>query len=99
MGLCHYCVTDQTGGVRVVVILTRHGGVRLVCAMVLQHSSFLLSLQIKQVRRATREEKKKKAMAMREKELGALGLQVSFGLTFTHALVHIHLYMHLDNVV
>ena len=67
--------------------------------MVLQHSSFLLSLQIKQVRRATREEKKRKAMAMREKELGALGLQVSCGLTFTRALVHIHLYMHLDNVV
>ena len=29
------------------------------------------------MRKATREEKKKKAMAMREKELGALGLQVN----------------------
>jgi len=32
---------------------------------------------IKQARRATREEKKRKAMAMREKELGALGMQVN----------------------
>ena len=28
------------------------------------------------MRKATREEKKRKAMAMREKELGALGMQV-----------------------
>jgi len=39
-----------------------------------------LSLQIRQARRATREEKKRKAMAMREKELGALGMQVRQGL-------------------
>ena len=32
--------------------------------------------RIKQVRQATREEKKRKAMAMRAKELGALGMQV-----------------------
>ena len=33
--------------------------------------------QIKKVRKATREEKKKKAMAMRKKELGALGMKVN----------------------
>ena len=51
-------------------------------------AAVLLSLQIKQARRATREEKKRKAMAMREKELGALGLQVSCGLP-----IHTHSYM------
>ena len=33
-------------------------------------------LQIKGVRKATREEKKRKAMALRKKELGALGMHV-----------------------
>lgn len=51
-------------------------------------AAVLLSLQIKQARRATREEKKRKAMAMREKELGALGLQVSCGLPHTHTFIH-----------
>ena len=32
--------------------------------------------QIKAVRKATREEKKRKAMALRKKELGALGMHV-----------------------
>ena len=34
------------------------------------------SRQIKAVRKATREEKKRKAMALRKKELGALGMHV-----------------------
>ena len=59
--------------------------------MVLQHSSLSVSLQIKQVRRATREEKKRKAMAMREKELGALGLQVSCSLPHIHTQSHSHI--------
>ena len=33
--------------------------------------------QIKRVRKATREEKKRRAMAMRQKELGALGMEVN----------------------
>ena len=33
--------------------------------------------QIKKVRRATRQEKKRRAMAMRAKELGSLGMQVN----------------------
>ena len=86
LDLCHYCITDQTWS-------------EGMCNGATAELSLLLSLQIKQVRRATREEKKRRAMAMREKELGALGLQVSFGLAFTHALIHIRLYMHLDNVV
>ena len=36
-----------------------------------------LPLQIKRVRKATREEKKRRAMAMRQKELGALGMEVN----------------------
>ena len=35
-----------------------------------------LPWQIKAVRKATREEKKRKAMALRKKELGALGMHV-----------------------
>ena len=68
----------------------------MVCAMVLQYSSVLVSLQIKQVRRATREEKKRKAMAMREKELGALGLQVSCGPPI---YTHIHTCTHSRTIV
>ena len=54
-------------------------------------AAVLLSLQIKQARRATREEKKRKAMAMREKELGALGLQVSCGLPHTHTHMQVYI--------
>ena len=35
------------------------------------------SSQVEEVRRSTRNEKKKLAMAMREKQLGALGMQVN----------------------
>ncbi len=37
----------------------------------------LTHAQIKRVRKATRQEKKRRAMAMRQKELGALGMQVN----------------------
>ena len=40
-------------------------------------SSLLYWVQIKEVRRATRQEKKRRAMAMRAKELGSLGMQVN----------------------
>ncbi len=46
-----------------------------------QYSQLVMSLphlfQIKRVRKATREEKKRRAMAMRQKELGALGMEVN----------------------
>ena len=42
--------------------------------------------QIKAVRKATREEKKRKAMALRKKELGALGMHVRE--THTHPPLH-----------
>ena len=38
---------------------------------------FWNSSQVEEVRRSTRNEKKKLAMAMREKQLGALGMQVN----------------------
>lgn len=37
---------------------------------------FVFASQVSEVRRSTRMEKKKLAMAMREKQLGALGMQV-----------------------
>ena len=40
------------------------------------HLLSLCSVQVSEVRRSTRLEKKKLAMAMREKQLGALGMEV-----------------------
>lgn len=40
----------------------------------------VVCLQIEAVRKATREEKKRKAMALRKKELGALGMHVGLSM-------------------
>ena len=41
-------------------------------------SNTLVFSQVSEVRRQTRAEKKRLAMAMREKQLGALGMQVGY---------------------
>ena len=56
----------------------------------------MLSIQIEQVRQQTKAEKKRMAMAMRQKQLGQLGFMVKSAVFFVYVFVYVFAYTTFD---